>query len=120
MATHGYTFERRHFRILFPLRERPRLVEPDGTRHLVLDCSEGGLRYRPTTGTAPEIGAGVVGTLHFRGGRRVEVRGTIVRVQEDGEVGVELAAGGIPFPAVWAEQRRLRRRASRQSEVVAG
>lgn len=119
MSTHEYPFERKHFRIVFPQRERPRLAQPDGTRHPVMDCSENGLRYRPHDGAMPELGASVEGVLHFRGGRRVEVAGTVVRFHE-GDVGVELSGEGIPFPALWAEQRRLRRRASRQGGVMVG
>jgi hypothetical protein len=119
MPSNEYPFERKHFRIVFPPSERPRLVAPDGTRHVVMDCSETGFRYRPHGAELPEFGTSVEGVLHFRGGRRVAVVGTVVRHHE-GDAGVELAGEGIPFPALWAEQRRLRRRASRQAGVVAG
>lgn len=106
----SYPHHRKHYRLAFPESERPRLVLADGTRHTVIDCSEGGLRFRVTKGEVPAIGSPVAGELRFRGGRRVAVAGTAVRFM-DGEVAVELAEGGISFAVLWAEARRLRRRA---------
>lgn len=111
LTTDRYPHHRKHYRLTFPHAERPRLLLEDGVRHPVVDCSEGGLRFHLVGETVPELGSAVSGSLCFRGGRKVGIVGTVVRVA-DGQVALELGDGGISFAALWAEARRLRRRAA--------
>lgn len=103
-----YAHERAHYRLAYPVMERPRLLlEDEGLE--VVDCSERGLRFRAADGPVPELGTHVQGTLVFRLGETEEVEGAVVRVQA-GEAAVHLTVRGVPFSRIWAEQRRLRSR----------
>lgn len=104
----SYPFDRRHYRLRFPLRERPRLLLDAGEREVV-DCSEGGLRYRAARGEAPAPGTPLSGRVRFRRGREVEIVGEVVRVMR-GEVAVRFTAAGIPMAVMFDEQRFLRAR----------
>ena len=108
MPPNEYPYERAHYRLAYPARERPQLLLDD-TEVEVVCCSEGGLRFRAPDGPAPEPGTCVQGTLVFRFGGREEVEGAVVRVQ-DGEVAVHLTERGVPFSRIWEEQRWLRGR----------
>lgn len=108
MQTRKYTFDRAHYRLAYPTRERPRLVLDDAGLEVV-DCSEKGLRFRLPDGPAPEVGTAVQGTLVFRRGTTVDVEGEVVRIQ-DGEAAVHLTERGVPFAQIWSEQRWLRSR----------
>lgn len=108
MLSVKYAFDRAHYRLAYPIQERPLLVREDGEKEVV-DISERGLRYRLSGDPAPELGAAVSGLLALKRGIRVEVEGEVVRVQ-DGEVALHLKGRGIPFALVWAEQRWLRSR----------
>ena len=96
--------ERAHYRIVYPLRDRPRL-ELGGGQHEVVDCSEGGLRFQMTSGAPPELGAHVRAVVRFHEGREVVVEGPIVRVQ-GGHIALRLTRG-IPLAVILAEQRYL-------------
>jgi hypothetical protein len=109
MPPSKYPYERAHYRLAYPERERPRLLLPDDTEVEVVCCSEGGLRFRAPDGPLPEPGARVRGTLHFQHGAAEEVEGIVVRVQK-GEVAVHLTGRGIPFSRMWMEQRWMRGR----------
>jgi PilZ domain len=97
--------ERAYYRIVYPLRDRPRL-ELGGRQHEVVDCSEGGLRFQLTSGAPPELGAPVRAVVRFHEGQEVAVEGAVVRVQ-GGHVALRLARG-IPLAVILAEQRYLR------------
>jgi hypothetical protein len=102
----NYPAEREHYRVVYPLRARPRIVI-EGQEYLVFDCSEGGVRYQLEAAAAPEIGTTVVGRIRFRRGAEVEVAGHIVRV-ENGAVAVRLDRPGIGMANILDEQRYLR------------
>lgn len=114
-----YPFERKHYRIAFPEGERPQIRFDDDpeTAHELVDCSEGGLRYLPSDGVHPTVGTERSGVLRFRRGRPIRVEGEVVRIQ-DGEVALQLAHDGIPFPRLWAEQMRLRSRYPQPAQLV--
>lgn len=103
-----YAHERAHYRLAYPVMERPHLLLEDAGLEVV-DCSEKGLRFRAPDGPVPEPGTHVQGTLVFRHGATEEVEGAVVRIQ-DGEVAVHLTERGVPFSRIWAEQRWLRSR----------
>lgn len=94
------------YRIVYPERERPQLLLPTGTVH-VLDCSEAGLRYLDPTGRTPTLGTVVAGRVRFATGDEIDVRGRVVRIGEQ-DVALKLDAPGIPFARIFDEQRRLR------------
>jgi hypothetical protein len=96
--------ERAHYRIVYPLRDRPRL-ELGGRQHEVVDCSGDGLRFQLTGGAPPEPGARVQSVVRFHEGREVAVEGSVVRVQ-GGHIALRLARG-IPLAVILAEQRYL-------------
>lgn len=108
----NYPIEREHFRIVYPLMERPKLrtadVETGAVEEYdVVDCSETGLRYLIRFGPLPEIGAEVSGRVHFRRGEVVDIAGTVVRTQGS-SVALHLVASNIPLATVLDEQRYLR------------
>ncbi len=103
-----YAHERAHYRLAYPVMERPRLLLDDAGVEVV-DCSEKGLRFRTADRPMPELGARVQGTLVFRLGETEAVEGVVVRFQA-GEVAVLLTGRGVPFSRIWEVQRRLRSR----------
>jgi len=101
--------ERAFYRIHYPIVERPRFWA--GTcAYEVLDCCEGGLRYRLGESDArPEVGSMVRGLLRFHSGTEFDVEGEVVRVQS-GSVALDLVTDRIPFSVILAEQKALLRR----------
>jgi hypothetical protein len=97
---------RQHYRISYPDAERPRFVHGT-TISEVLECSERGLRLRPT-GELPAPGTPVSGRLSLRHGVQVNVAGTVVWCDE-GNVAIHLDVAPIPLLAVIREQLYLRR-----------
>jgi len=76
----------------------------------VLDCGEGGLRYRLNeSDTRPAVGSKVNGLLRFHRGTELEIEGEIVRVQSS-SVALNLTTTRIPFSVILAEQKELLRR----------
>lgn len=106
------TNQRAFYRIPFPVWERPRLVIGSQICE-VADCSEQGVRYRPSSVSHPQLGAAVSGTLRFPSGTAVPVAGIVVRAGET-EVALHLRGEGIPFSIILREQLQLRRRAHRR------
>ena len=100
--------EREHYRIAYPIAERPQLLLGDDA-YEVLDCSERGLRCGVGRGVNPTVGDEIRGVVRFRRGAEVHVAGVITRV-EAGGVSVRLAGGGIPLRVMLEEQRYLRTR----------
>ena len=109
----GSANRRDHYRIQFPVEERPRiLLDSQGALRLVCDvieCSESGLRFLTPTRGLRGAGTAVSGTVVFAGGAEVHVAGTVIRVQGE-EVALRLGRAGIPLAVVLEEQRRLRAR----------
>lgn len=105
----SYEFERSAYRIPYPPTARPRLRLGDREMSIV-DCSERGLRFAADSTPLPEVGTRISGSVQLlSGGPALSVEGTVIRCQE-GEVAVKLQAPGIPFRAVFAEQRFLGQR----------
>lgn len=100
--------ERAHYRIQYPVLERPRFTL-DGREHEVLNCSEMGVCYvvQGECGVVP--GDVVHGRLRFSRGDEVEIEGVVVRVQ-DGTVALHLSGMPIPFIVILDEQRYLRQK----------
>ena len=112
---------RAHYRVRFPDPERPVFAGDRGT-HEVVDCSEGGFRFRPAAHVKdlPEVGTPARGRIRFRSGRVAEVAGVVVRIQ-DNEVAVHLDEAGIPFYTIIHEQLLLRKKyPAGEAPVVAG
>ncbi len=105
----SYEFERSAYRIPYPPTARPRLTL--GEREVpVVDCSERGLRFAADGTLLPAVGSRIIGQVHLlSGGPALPVEGTVIRCQS-GEVAVQLKEPGIPFRAVFAEQRYLGQR----------
>lgn len=104
----SWQFNRAHYRIEYPERERPRFATAD-TEFVVVDCSERGFRYRSPAGPHPEIGTIITGTLVFRGQREVMVEGEVVR-HDKTDIALRLSGPGIPLAIILDEQRYLRSR----------
>lgn len=98
---------RASYRLRFPVNERPRLLVVD-LAWSVYDCSETGVRCLvPAGARAPDLGETVEGTLRFRRGDEVAVKGVVVWAQS-GHVGLALdPRHAIPFRILLAEQRRI-------------
>ena len=105
-------YERAFYRVLYAEADRPRLALSDGTRGVVVDCSETGVRYRPDPRLPlPAFGAVVEGRIHFHAGGVTDFTGRVIRVAR-GEVALYLPPPGIPLRTIFAEQRALRARYS--------
>ena len=101
---------RAHYRVVYPATARPRFREFGvGVEHMVLDCSEKGLRFRSARPPIPAIGSEVEGTIEFPDGEELRVAGIVVRTR-DGEVAVHLSARPIPFTRIIQQQRFLRQK----------
>ena len=108
-TTHPH--DRAFFRLRYPRAARPEFRPAlDAPALPVVDCSEGGFRFR----TAPDLpvpapGEVASGEIHFRSGHSTRVAGVVVRVQDE-EVAVHLTELAIPFAVVLQEQRFVRQR----------
>jgi PilZ domain len=102
-----FPHERAHFRIEYPIRERPTFYI-GGVPHQVADCSERGLRFL-LTGPAPEIGERISGKLRFTRGSEMVLEGEVVRLHEQ-SAGLKLIGPGIPMRTIFDEQRFIRKR----------
>lgn len=102
--------ERAHYRIPYPLRERPRFtMAGQEQEYEVLNCSEMGVCY-VVRGECPVVPGDVVhGRLRFSRGHEVEIEGVVVRVQDD-NVALHLSGMPIPFVVILDEQRYLRQK----------
>lgn len=98
---------RRHYRIHYPLRLRPR-VEVQGVVAVVIDISEGGIRISHEPGLPVSVGEAVSGSVKLRSGEAARLNGCVVCVTED-EVALSLGRG-ISFACIVREQRALRGR----------
>lgn len=104
---------REHYRIPYAEQDRPRLVVGTAICE-VIDCSETGVRFRPSAALDLAAGAGLGGRLRLRCGSDVALRGTVVRAGED-EVALRLEERGIPFRLILREQIELRVQARREA-----
>lgn len=99
---------RRHYRVCYPLAERPQLETEAGT-FAVADLSESGLRFVPGADGVFEREQRVEGDLVLPEGKgRRRVLGLVQRL--DGHRGVALRfepGQGLPLALIVAEQRRL-------------
>ena len=101
---------RAHYRVVYPVSARPRFREYGlGVEHVVLDCSEKGLRYRSSRPPTPSIGSEVEGTVEFPDGEEHRISGIVVRTHQ-GEVALHLADRPIPFTRIIQQQRFLRQK----------
>ncbi len=96
--------EREHYRVAYPQQLRPKFMV-QGFTFDVVDVCERGLRFQLATAEPPDPGFEVAGTLRFRRGETVPVRGTVLRVVE-GEVAVRLD-DRVPLRVIMDEQRFL-------------
>jgi hypothetical protein len=108
----SYPIERQHFRIVYPLLERPRLRMEDPetgavTEHDVVDCSENGIRYLVRHGPLPDIGSDMAGQVQLRRGEVKDIAGKDVRTQGI-SVAVHLVVANSPLATILDEQRYLR------------
>lgn len=104
---------RAHFRVPYPVAERPRLVF-GATICEVVDCSERGVRFVPPPLRALSQGTRIEARLRFPRGEEVPLCGTVVHA-EGGCASLRLEGDGIPFASILREQiylRRLQRRAA--------
>ncbi len=102
-----FPVERKHFRIVYPLKARPRLLQDDGREHVVLDCSERGVLYVAGDGALPGPGDAVSGVIRFSRGAQIAASGHVVRVEER-TVALHLDLLGIPMAHMMDEQRFIR------------
>ncbi len=96
---------RQEYRIVYPVVERPTFAV-GRFLHEIHDCSERGLRYEQKDGRFPSIGTEIGGTIAFRRGEEIEVKGEVFRIRE-GCVVLTLNPP-LPFAEILAEQRYLR------------
>lgn len=99
-----WAHEREHYRVAYPTKLRPRFEVQDFTFDVV-DISERGLRFRLGSAVEPAPGNEVQGTVRFRRGETITVRGTVLRVI-DHEVAMRLEEG-VPLRVIMEEQRFL-------------
>ena len=99
--------ERSHYRIVFPIQERP-VFESFGVRFAVHDASEQGLKFTDPGDQSPKVHSEMVGRLIFRSGQECVVRGTVIRRAASGVV-LNLTQP-IPLPLIMEIQRDLLKR----------
>lgn len=101
---------RAHYRVVYPATARPRFREFGvGVEHVVIDCSEKGLRFRNARPPLPRVGTEVEGTIEFPDGEEQRVEGVVVRIF-DKDVAVHLTGRPIPFTRIIQQQRFLRQK----------
>ncbi len=99
--------QRETYRIDFPRTERPALRVGE-MMFEVLDLSGSGLRYSvPANVPPPPLGGDLCGRVLFKTEGEHDVVGTVTRVHGH-IVAVRFTGAGVPYAAVFAEQRRLR------------
>lgn len=98
---------RRHYRLRYPLRLRPRL-DVAGVEAEVIDISEGGIRIINQTGLPVVLGERMNGALRLRSGEAAELSGCVIRITPS-EVAVSLGRG-LSFASLLREQRAVRAR----------
>jgi hypothetical protein len=96
---------RRHYRVAYPPRLRPRL-EVEGMRTAVIDVSEGGLRFAQHPNLQVSLGSAVSGGITFRCGHEARLCGRVVRITKD-DVAISLTQG-VSFNVIVREQRAVR------------
>ncbi len=97
--------QRQHYRIRYPLQERP-AFECMGKKYMILDVSEKGLAFRieekdPITKATSEL----KGRIAFKSGDVVNIAGKILR-HADNTV-ILIMQTGIPLAVMMKEQRFL-------------
>lgn len=98
--------ERRHFRIRYPVPDRPKLIVRSDLSLPVADVSERGIRLvLEDANAALAVGDFFRGNLRFQSGRVVAVTGKIIR-EADMQI-VALLDQGVPLPVIMEEQRLL-------------
>jgi c-di-GMP-binding flagellar brake protein YcgR len=98
---------RRHYRLRYPMRLRPRL-EVSGQQAEVIDISEGGIRIVNESGLPIVLGEAFNAALKLRSGEAARLSGCVIRISPD-EVAVSFARG-LSFASILREQRALRTR----------
>lgn len=98
---------RAHFRVSYPLQERPVFHAP-GLVCAVADVSESGMTITAPRGAEAELRLEnrLTGTIHFRHGSPQLIAGVILRVTARGAV-LRFDAPGIPWASIQAEERAL-------------
>lgn len=97
--------QRRHYRIRFPIAERP-VFEFNGKHYVVLDLSEQGLSFAIESGDSIAKNTKLIaGRIVFNDKEAVNVTGTILRKSDEHVVLV--LKQGIPLSIVMKQQRLL-------------
>jgi hypothetical protein len=98
---------RAHFRVEYPLSERPVFHAP-GLVCAVADVSESGMTVAAPIGVRATLRPSdrVAGTIHFRHAPHAEIDGVILRLTEHGAV-VHFDVGPVPWATIQAEERAL-------------
>ncbi len=100
----AWAHDREHYRVAYPSTLRPKLLV-QGHTFDVVDISERGIRFRLEKADEPAPGVEVQGTVRFRRGDTITVRGVVLRVVQ-GEVAAKLEEG-VPLRVIMEEQRYL-------------
>jgi hypothetical protein len=100
----AWAHDREHYRVAYPTTLRPKLLV-QGHTFDVVDISERGIRFRLAQAEEPAPGFEVQGTVRFRRGETITVRGVVLRVVQ-GEVAAKLEEG-VPLRVIMEEQRYL-------------
>jgi hypothetical protein len=97
--------QRQHYRIHYPLEERP-WFEHQKKKYAVVDVSEKGLAFKYERGDPiTTITKPITGQLTFKAGDTVSIAGKILRFSEDTVI-MQLSTG-IPLAIIMKEQRFL-------------
>lgn len=98
---------RAHYRVVYPVRERPEFRAP-GFVCAVVDISESGMTVAASSGVRATMHESdrIMGTINFRHSPPVEVEGVILRLTAQGAV-VRFELLRVPWASVQAEERAL-------------
>ncbi|MEY4630799.1 MAG: hypothetical protein RIQ81_919 [Pseudomonadota bacterium] len=100
--------KRQHFRLEFPVKERPRL-KLERYELEVLDVSEGGCSVQCDGNAYAKLsrpGTAISGVLTFASGEKVDVAGKVLRVIDGQRIALAFSQG-VPLPVMMAEHRRI-------------
>ncbi len=102
---HNHEQKRQYYRLKYPRQARPVVRFSDELFH-VSEVSEKGIRVVMNRLTSLYKGLTMKGTINFRDDQRVEVKGSVLRL-DDGEFVVYLDQG-LSFKQMVEEQRHIK------------
>ncbi|NLE30087.1 MAG: PilZ domain-containing protein [Phycisphaerae bacterium] len=100
---------RSHYRIEYPITERPLLIMGDGEEYEVIDICEGGVKFFYHAGKVFLPLQSVKGKIRYHDDAEEEIEGRVLRANDDFVV-VQLTQKKIPYKRIVKEQFYFRKK----------